>query len=34
VEDNFSPDRMVDGYERVSRDCIAGTRTPSGAVTA
>jgi glycosyltransferase involved in cell wall biosynthesis len=34
VEDNFSPDRMVDGYERVYRDCIAGTLTPSGAATA
>jgi glycosyltransferase involved in cell wall biosynthesis len=34
VERNFSVARMVDGYEQAYRDCITGTRTSSGAVTA
>lgn len=34
VEQNFSPARMVDGYERAYRDCMAGTRTSSAGAPA
>ena len=31
VEDNFSPDRMVSGYEQVYRDCLRDTASSARA---